>query len=398
MPQHALNPAFVRAVTPGHRPRRYRDGNGLYLLVAPGARGGGKSWVQRLTVHGRAREFGLGSFKDVSLKEARAIALENRRIARSGGDPGAAGRRTGGAPVFADALETVIAIRQPGWKGGPHVAGLWRASLRRHAFPRIGRKRVDAITTADVMAVLAPIWTTTPGMARKVRQRIGAVMKWAVAEGYRDDNPAGDAVVAALPGVKVRPTHRRALPYAEVAAAVAAVRGCARASAARLSFEFAVLCAARPGEARRARWEDIDLDTATWTIPASAMKSNRTHRVPLSDRAVAVLGEAGAGCTGWVFPSPVTGGPFADNWLRELLTALGIAANPHGFRSSFRDWAAENTDAPRAVMEAALAHVIPDATEAAYARSDLFEHRRTLMQQWADYLAGSAPAGAGSAP
>ncbi len=390
MPQHALNPAFVRAVSPGDRPRRYRDGNGLYLLVTPGARGGGKSWVQRLSVHGRAREFGLGSFKDVSLKEAREIALANRRIARRGGDPGAAGRRTGGAPVFADALETVIAIRQPGWKSGPRRAGRWRTSLRRHAFPRIGRKRVDAITTADVMAVLAPIWTTTPHTARRIRQRIAAVMQWAVAEGWRDDNPAGDAVVAALPSVKVRPVHRRALPYAEVAAAIAAVRGCARAAAARLGFEFTVLCAVRSGEARLARWEDIDLDAATWTIPAAVMKSSRAHRVPLSDRAVAVLGEAGAGRTGWVFPSPVSGGAFADNWLRLVLTALGIAATPHGFRSSFRDWAAEHTDAPRAVMEAALAHVIPDATEAAYARSDLFERRRTLMQQWADYLAGSA--------
>ena len=398
MPQHALNPAFVRAVTPGDRPRRYRDGGGLYLLVKPGARGGGKSWVQRLTVHGREREFGLGSFAHVSLKEAREIALANRRIARRGGDPHAEGHRTARAPAFADALETVIAIRQPGWKGGPRLAGHWRASLRRHAFPRIGRKRVDAITTADVMAVLAPIWTTTPRMARQVRQRIAAVMKWAVAEGYRDDNPAGDAVVAALPGAKVRTTHRRALPYAEVAAVIAQVRGSACSSAVRLGFEFAVLCAVRPGAARRARWEDIDLDAATWTIPAAAMKSNRTHRVPLSDRAVAVLGEAGPGRTGWVFPSPVTGGAFADNWLRLLLTALGIAATPHGFRSSFRDWAAENTDAPRAVMEAALAHAIPNATEAAYARSDLFERRRKLMQQWADYLAGSESTGAGSAP
>ena len=176
----------------------------------------------------------------------------------------------------------------------------------------------------------------------------------------------------------------------EVAAAIAAVRGSAWSPAVRLGFEFTVLCAVRPGAARRARWEDIDLDAATWTIPAAAMKSNRTHRVPLSDRAVAVLGEARAGRTGWVFPSPVTGGAFADNWLRHPLTALGIAATPHGFRSSFRDWAAENTDASRAVMEAALAHAIPDATEAAYARSDLFERRRTLMQQWADYLAGSA--------
>ena len=392
MPQHALNPAFVRAVLPGERPRRYRDGNGLYLLVKPGPRGGGKSWVQRLIVHGRAREFGLGSFEDVSLKEARRVALENRRIARSGGNPRSGGRRTVHAPTFADALETVIEIRLPGWKGGSRLADRWRASLGRHAFPHIGRKRVDTITSADVLAVLAPIWTTTPGIARQVRQRIDAVMKWAVAEGHRDDNPAGDAVLAALPGATIRSTHRRALPYAEAAVALAAVRNSAWAPAIRLGFEFAVLCAVRPGEARLARWDDIDLDSATWTIPDSGMKANRTHRVPLSDHAVAVLREAGAGQTGWVFPSPVTGGSFADNWLRQPLKALGIAATPHGFRSSFRDWAAENTDAPRAVMEAALAHANPDATEAAYARSDLFERRRKLMQQWADYLATSAPA------
>ena len=398
MPQHALNPAFVQAVKPGEKPMRYRDGNGLYLLVKPGARGGGKSWIQRLTVHGHPREFGLGSFADVSLKEARRTALENRRIARSGGDPRPAGRRPGRAPAFADALETVIAIRQPGWKGGARLAGRWRASLGRHAFPRIGRKRVDAITSADVLAVLAPIWTTMPGMAKQVRQRIDAVMKWAVAEGHRDDNPAGDAVVSALPDNRVRSTPRRALPHAEAAAAVAQVRNSNWAPAIRLGFEFTVLCAVRPGEARRARWEDIDLDAATWTIPATGMKANRAHRVPLPDRAVAVLREAGAGQNRWVFPSPATGGPCADNWLRQPLKALGIAATPHGFRSSFRDWAAENTDASRAVMEAALAHAIPDATEAAYARSDLFERRRRLMQQWADYLAASAPADARSAP
>ena len=398
MPQHALNPAFVSAIQPADRPRRYRDGNGLYLLVKPGTRGGGKSWVQRLTVHGRPREFGLGSFDDVSLREAREAALENRRIARSGGDPRAGGNRPGHAPVFADALEKVIALRVPGWKGGDRVAQVWRASLGRHAFPRIGRKRVDAITSADVMAVLAPIWTTSPNMAKQVRRRIGAVMQWAVAEGYRGDNPAGDAVLAALPNATAHATPQRALPHTEVAAAVTTVRGSTLMPAVRLGFEFMVLCAMRPGEARHARWEDIDLDAAAWIIPAAAMKSGRTHRVPLSDRAVALLREAGAGETGWVFPSPVTGGPFADNWLRRPLRVLGIAASPHGFRSSFRDWAAENTDASRAVMEAALAHAVRDAGEAAYARSDLFERRGRLMQQWADYLDASAPADARRAP
>ena len=398
MPQHALNPAFVQAVKPGEKPMRYRDGNGLYLLVKPGPRGGGKSWVQRLTVHSRPREFGLGSFENISLKEAREAALENRRIARRGGDPQAGGRRAGRAPVFADALETVISIRQPGWRGGDRLAGVWRRSLGRHAFPRIGRKRVDAITSADVLAVLGPIWTASPAVAKQVRQRIAAVMQWAIAEGHRDDNPAGDAVVAALPGTRIRSTPRRTLPYGEAAAAITTVRNSNWAPAIRLGFEFTVLCAVRPGEARRARWEDIDLDSATWTIPASGMKAGRTHRVPLSDRAVTVLREMGAARSGWVFPSPVTGGPCADPWLRQTLKALGIAATPHGFRSSFRDWAAENTVASRAVMEAALAHAVTDATEAAYARSDLFERRRTLMQQWADYLAASSSPVARSAP
>ena len=388
MPEHALNPAFVRSVRSDGKVRRYRDGNGLYLLVRPASRSSGKLWVQRLAVHGRERELGLGSADTVTLREARRIALENRRIARSGGDPRGAGRSV---PVFADAVEAVIAVHQPTWKdGGERHAEDWRSTLGFHAYPRIGRMRVDAIAPKDVLAVLAPIWTASPGAARKVRQRIGTVMKWSVAQGYRSDNPAGDALAAALP--KAPPvTHMRAMPHAEVGAALASIRASTAATGVRLAIELQALTAVRPAEARQARWDDIDLEAAVWTIPAAGMKRKRPHRVPLSDRALAVLREAGPRPGGWAFPSPTSGEPFVETRAAVLFRKLGIGAVPHGFRSSFRDWAAENTDAPRAVMEAALAHVVRDAVERAYARSDLFERRRELMQQWADYIDATTP-------
>lgn len=261
MPEHALNPAFVRSVRPCGKVRRYRDGNGLYLLVRPASRSSGKLWVQRLAVHDRERELGLGlgSADTVTLKEARRIALENRRIARSGGDPRGAGRSV---PVFADAVESVIAVHQPTWKdGGERHAEDWRSTLGVHAYPRIGRMRLDEIAPGDVLAVLAPIWTERPGAARKVRQRIGTVMKWAVAQGYRTDNPAGDALGAALP--KAPPiTHMRAMPYAEVGAALASIRASTAAVGVRLAIALQALTAVRPAEARRARWDDSDFETA----------------------------------------------------------------------------------------------------------------------------------------
>ena len=247
--------------------------------------------------------------------------------------------------------------------------------------------RVDAVTTADVMAVLLPIWSTKRETARRLRHRIGAVMKWAVAQGYRVDNPAGDAISAALPKTGARIEHRKALPHAEVGAALERIRASGAYQGLVLAFEFLVLTAARSGEVRGARWVEIDRDAAVWTIPGERMKAGREHRVPLSDRALAVLDEArqlvdGAGL---VFPS-ATGRIPSQVSLPKLLRQIGIAAVPHGFRSSFRDWAAECTEARREVCELALAHVNNDRVEAAYRRSDLFERRRTLMQQWADYL------------
>ncbi len=380
-----LTAAFVRTVKPTERLRRYGDGNGLYLLVKPGPRGGGKSWVQRLVVQGERRDLGLGGADLVTLAEARQTAWDNRRIARAGGDPRANGTRV--SPTFTEAADKVIAMHRPAWRAGSGSESQWRASLAAHVYPHIGRRPLHLIDTADVMAAMMPIWTSKHETAKRVRHRISAVMRWAIAQGYRTDNPAGEALIAALPKVDRAPRHFRALPYAGVGAALQEIRACVGNVCAKLALEFMVLCAVRSGEARNARWNDIDLERATWTIPAERMKAGREHRVPLSDRALEILDDAAAIRDGdLVFPSPRRDAPLSSASLGRLLTELGIDAVPHGFRSSFRDWAAELTETPHAVMEAALAHTNRNAVEAAYARSDLFQRRRELMRQWSDYL------------
>ena len=248
---------------------------------------------------------------------------------------------------------------------------------------------VSDVTTADVLAILTPIWHDKPETARRVRQRIGAVMKWAVAMGYRPDNPAGDALGQVLGRQRAVVQHMRALPHGEVADALTTVRTSQALVTTKDAFELLVLTAARSGEVRLATWDEMDLDAGVWTIPAARMKAKRDHRVPLSGRALAILHDARrrSDGTSLVFRSP-RGKPLSDMTLSKLIKELGIAAVPHGFRSSFRDWAAEQTNTPREVVEAALAHTVRNATEAAYARSDLFERRRRLMDDWAAYLNG----------
>ena len=232
----------------------------------------------------------------------------------------------------------MIELNRPTCSNPKHGAQ-WESTLRNYVFPRLGKRPVDSIASADVLAVLTPIWHELPETAKRVRQRIGTVMDWAVAQGYRQDNPA----------------------------------------------------AARSGEVRGATWNEIDLEAATWTVPASRMKAGREHRVPLSQRALAVLAEASAfrtGEDGLVFPAQ-RGNPLSDSTISKLCRENGINAVPHGFRSSFRDWASEKTNAPHAVMEAALAHTIGNQVEAAYHKTDLFDRRRKLMDSWADYLAAT---------
>ena len=384
-----LSATFVKNV---NVPGRYGDGRGglgLTLLVKPSSRRGcRKSWGQSIRINGRKTTLGLGTYPVITLAMARERALDNARAIAQGRDPR---RASNAVPTFAKAAEIVLAIHAVNWKPGSRSEHTWRTSLRDYALPRLGTMRVDAVTTADVMAVLLPIWSTKRETARRLRNRIGAVMKWAVAQGYRIDNPAGDAISAALPKTGVRIEHRKALPYAEVGAALRGVRDSGAYRGLVLAFEFLVLTAARSGEVRGARWTEIDTDAAVWTVPGERMKAGREHRVPLSDRALAVLDEARqlTDSAALVFPS-ATGRIPSQTGMAKLLRKVGIDAVPHGFRSSFRDWAAECTEAPREVCELALAHVNSDRVEAAYRRSDLFERRRTLMQQWADYLAATA--------
>ncbi|MDE0036641.1 MAG: tyrosine-type recombinase/integrase [Gammaproteobacteria bacterium] len=380
-----LSATFVNTVNVPGRYGDGRGGHGLSLLVKPASAGGfSKSWAQRIRLDGKAANVGLGAYPVVTLARARQKALANARIVSEGHDPR---DRADRAPTFEQAVETVIDIHAENWKDGGKSAAQWRASLRDYAVPKIGRKRVDRISTADVMEVLLPIWATKRETARRVRQRIAAVMKWAVAQGYREDNPAGDAISAALPKNSLRRQHRRALPHAQVAAALERVRASKAHRATALAFEFLVLTACRSGEVRGARWDEVDDVAATWTVPPERMKAGLEHRVPLSGRAVAVLDEAReiSDQSGLVFPSP-TGRVLSDSTLSKLLRELGIGAVPHGFRSSFRDWAAERTDVAREVCELALAHVNSDRVEAAYRRSDLFERRRDLMQAWSEYV------------
>ena len=380
-PRNALTAPFIRTARPG----RHADGQGLYLYVQPS---GARSWTQRLVIRGRRRELGLGSVDLVSLAEARAQALANRKLARSGGDPLAERRRLQGMPTFAEAARRLIEQKRPGWRNASE-ARQWRSSLARYAFPHIGARPVAEVNSADVLAILTPIWHTQAPTAKAVRQRVAAVLEWAVAMELRSDNPS-DRVGRVLGAQHAVVQHMRALPHREVAAAVEAVRAASTASPfVKLAFEFLVLTAARSGEVCGARWDEMDTQDHVWTIPAARMKMRRDHRVPLCGRVLEVLEAArtlGDGRSPLVFPGK-GGKLLANKTLRQPLQRNRIAAVVHGFRSSFRDWAAEKTDHPREVVEAALAHVVRNPVEAAYARSDLFERRRQLMNDWEAYLA-----------
>ena len=378
-PHHVLSTAFVRNVA---QAGRYCDGDGLYLDVQPS---GTRSWVQRLVIRGRRRELGLGGVPLVPLKDARAQALANRRLARAGGDPLAEKRRLKSMPTFAAAAEAVLAQMRRGWRNPKHGKD-WLSSMERFAFPRLGKLPVSEVTSADVVETLRKVWHERPATARRVRQRISTVMEWAVALNYRDDNPCS-RIGPVLGPQQDLVQHMLALPHRDVAATVEKVRASGAAPVVKLAFEFLVLTAARSGEARGARWDEIDTADHVWTVPATRTKAKREHRVPLSRRAEQVLEAARVRSNGnpLVFPS-VRAKRLNDMALSGLLKTLEVPAVPHGFRSTFRDWAAEETNHPREVVEAALAHVVQNKVEAAYARSDLFERRRRLMDDLASAI------------
>ena len=378
-PDRRFTSAHVRALK---KPGRYADGNGLYLFVEDS---GAKRWILRTVVRGRRRDIGLGSARLVPLADAREEAIRLRRLARAGGDPLATRRRERRAvPTFKEAATTVHAAHATTFRNARHKAQ-WIASLKADVFPLIGDRPVDAIDSADILKVLSPIWTKKPETARRLKQRLKVVFEWAKASGHRTgDNPV-DGITEVLPRARQASVHHAALPYAEVPTFVQVLREANAGEATRLGFEFLILTAARTSEVIGARWEEIDLARQTWTIPASRIKAGREHRVPLSPRCLELLDRAKAIADGgpFVFPGRTSDVPLSNMVFLMLLRRLGHDdITSHGFRSAFRDWAAERTNFARAVCEAALAHVVKDKAEAAYFRSDLFDQRRRLMKSW----------------
>lgn len=383
--------AFVKAVKHSGRsgPDKYMDEHGLILRVKPS---GSKQWIWRGTVRGKRRDLGLGGFPYVSLAEAREKALDYRKLARAGGDPAAASPKpdpptppeSSRTPTFRQIATQVIDFHRPTWRN-PRSAAQWESSLRDYAYPVLGNMRVDEITSAHILRALRPVWNTKRETAQRTRQRLSAVMKAAIAAGHRKDNPASDALTAALPKGGALRRHHRALPHSDVACALNLVRGSTTHPATKLAFEFLVLTATRSGEVRKMVWDEVDLESRLWVVPPDRTKAGKEHRVPLSRHATDILAAAAElRVNDLVFPSAM-GRAMSDDTLSKLLRDLGVDAVPHGFRSSFRDWCGE-TGQPREVAEAALAHTIRNKAEAAYARSDLLDRRRDMMEAWSAYL------------
>lgn len=376
-------PLSARAVATLTAPGRHADGGNLYLNVTPT---GARSWVFMWTRAGRQREMGLGPLRDVSLAEARELAAQHRRTLRAGGDPLETRRRDAAKPSFGAAAEELISTMEAGWRNPKHRAQ-WRSTLKTYAAP-LSNLPVDKVTTADVLAVLKPIWSTKPETASRVRGRIEAVLDAAKAAGHRTgDNPAAwrghlDQLLPAR--AKLARGHHAAMAINELPAFIARLREAAGISARAL--EFAILTAARSGEVLGAKWAEVDLERGLWTVPAARMKGGREHRVPLSARAISILEQMAAlRSNDFIFPGTKRDAPLSVMALSMALRRLGIAETAHGFRSTFRDWAAERTSFPGEVAEMALAHAIADRTEAAYRRGDLFEKRRALMTAWATF-------------
>jgi integrase len=381
-----------RAKAPG----MYSDGGSLYLRIAPG---GSKQWVFRYALHGRLRDMGLGPTHTLDLAEAREKARDARKLLLEGIDPldskharvAALRADAAKAMTFRACAEQFLKEHERKWTSPKH-AKEWRTSLARFAYPVLGSLPVAAIDTPLVLKVLKPMWERIPETASRVRGRIEAVLGWATVHHYRTgDNPARwqQHLEHALPAV-VKGEHHAALPYADAPAFMAALRQDTTVTAR--CMEFITLTAARLTEAREATWDEIDLDGKMWTVPAKRMKAGKEHRVPLPDAALAVLKKMQAIRQGdYVFPGIKQGRPVsAKAILYAMEKALaGSEATIHGFRSSFRDWAAELTSFPNHVVEAALAHAIPNAVEAAYRRGDLFEKRRRLIETWAKFCGGA---------
>jgi integrase len=388
----------ARTVQTLRKPGMYLDGRGLYLRIGPG---GNKSWIYRFALGGKTRDMGLGPYPDIPLAEARERAAAQRKLRLDGTDPIAA-RQAGKHQARLDAVKVMtfkacadayIGAHQAGWKNPKHAAQ-WPATLGAYAYPIFGSLPVQAVDVGLVMKAIEPIWTEKPETASRVRGRIESVLDWATARGYRNgENPArwrGHLENLLPKRSKVRRVqHHAALPYAEIGGFMAELRK--QEGIGARALQFAILTAGRTGEIIGARWSEISLADRLWTIPAERMKkADKEHRVPLSAPAVAILNQMAAIRSGeFVFPGAKPGRPLSNMSMLMLLRRMGRDdLTAHGFRSCFRDWAAECTNFPGEVAEMALAHAVSDKVEAAYRRGDLFQKRQALAEAWASYCAG----------
>ncbi len=391
------------AISRLNKPGLYADGGGLYLRIG---RNGSKSWTFRFTLHGRAREMGLGGLHKVGLADARKKANDARLLLSERQDPlikrnlatmeRAASDKLEAARsiTFDQCADAYINVHQASWKNEKHRQQ-WRNTIASYVSPVFGSTPVQEVETDHIIRAIEPIWSKKTETARRLRARIEVILDWARVRGYRTgENPARwrGHLSHLLPSPKkVRSVkHHAALPYVEIPAFMNELREVEGTAA--LALEFLILTAARTSEVIYARWSEIDFKSQTWTVPVTRMKAQREHRVPLSAAATVVLRSAKELTGYYIFAGRTSGTPLSNMAFLMLLGRMNHGdITAHGFRSTFRDWAAEQTSFPNEVVEMALAHAIESKTEAAYRRSDLFEKRRSLMTAWSDFCGKSVP-------
>lgn len=379
-----LSAAKVRTLI---EPGRYADGDGLYLEVSSAS---SRRWALIVQKDGRRRQIGLGSAKKITLADARDLAVEMRRQIALGVDVVAERKKERvSVPTFREAAVEVHKEHKAAWRNGKHQ-DQWLRTLETYAFPALGDRLVNDIEGPQIRDVLAVIWLSKPETARRVRQRIGAVLDWSYAKGFRSSEAPMRSLSRGLPRQPKKDGHFDAMPYSEVPAFMTKLRE--RESVGRLALEALILTAARSGEIRSATWQEINLEAGIWSIPAARMKMGRSHVVPLSRAAIDVFRRAEkyrAPCTDLAFPGQLLKRPMSDMTLLKILRDMDLSVTVHGFRSSFRDWVAECTSYPGEVAEAALAHAIPNKVEAAYRRTDFLEKRRLLMGDWGAFVSAA---------
>ncbi len=379
-PEKRLTAVAVKNAKPG----KYADGNGLYLVVEES---GSKHWILRTVIRGRRCELGLGGVLTIPLSEAREEAARLRRLARKGGDPLAERRQQRRiVPTFEEAARRVHESLARTFRNEKHKED-WLSSLKSYAFPSFGSRPVDQVQSPDILEALSAIWTEKPETARRVKQRLRTVFDWCKVNGHIAGNPV-EGVTRALPKHNAKQEHLLALPYTEVPEFIEKLHEANTTIAIKLGFEFLILTAARTSEVILARWSEIDLEAKTWTVPANRMKAKEEHRVPLSARCLEILRAAKdlRSKGPHIFPGRSANKPLSNMSFLMALRRMGRTdITAHGFRSSFRTWAEERTNTQRSVVETALAHRVENKVEAAYLRTDLFEKRRRLMENWATF-------------